>query len=123
MKKILALLLSIMMVFALVACNNTEDPDNSGGGGGGSGGGGGGDPSSIVNDTEYDPTDPEQYIYRSVFANSPYKDQWDTGRYGADVSGVWDIYMLKRRSIFMLGYDTVILTERQRGYVGCVYDI
>ena len=31
MKKILALLLSIMMMFAFVACNNTEDPDNSGG--------------------------------------------------------------------------------------------
>ena len=32
MKRILALLISLMMVFALVACNNTEDPDNSGGG-------------------------------------------------------------------------------------------
>ena len=32
MKKILALLLSIMMMFAFVACNNTENPDNSGGG-------------------------------------------------------------------------------------------
>ena len=32
MKKILALLISLMMVFALVACNNTEDPDNSCGG-------------------------------------------------------------------------------------------
>ena len=32
MKRILALLISLMMVFALVACNNTEDPDNSCGG-------------------------------------------------------------------------------------------
>ena len=32
MKRILALLISLMMMFAFVACNNTENPDNSGGG-------------------------------------------------------------------------------------------
>ena len=59
MKRILALLVSLIMIFALVACNNTEEPDKSGGGGGGSGGGGGGDPSSIVNDPSIrSPEDP-----------------------------------------------------------------
>ncbi len=87
MKKILAILLSIMMMFAFVACNNTEDPDNSGGGGGG-------DPSGIVNDPNYDPYDPAQYIYRNVFANSPYKDQWDTSRSGAELDGIWDSSVL-----------------------------
>ena len=32
MKRILALLISLMMMFAFVACNNTEDPDISCGG-------------------------------------------------------------------------------------------
>ena len=32
MKRILSLLISLMMMFAFVACNNTEDLDNSGGG-------------------------------------------------------------------------------------------
>ena len=97
MKRILALLISLMMVFALVACNNTENPDNGGGGtggGGGSGGGGGGDPSSIVNDPDYNPNDPEQYIYKAVFANSPYKAQWDSNAYGANVNDVWDSSVL-----------------------------
>lgn len=108
MKKILALLISFMMVFALVACNNTEDPDNSGGGGGGSGGGGG-NPIVTPGD-DYDPNDPEQYIYRSVFANSPYKDQWDTGRYGADISGVWDSSVLP--SVFPTKPDSVTAIDR-----------
>ena len=109
MKKILALLLSIMMMFAFVACNNTEDPDNSGGGGGGDSGGGGGNPIVTPGD-DYDPDDPEQYIYRSVFANSPYKDQWDTSRYGADVSGVWDSSVLP--SVFPTKPDSVTAIDR-----------
>ena len=109
MKRILALLISLMMVFALVACNNTEDPDNSGGGGGGGSGGGGGNPTVTPGD-DYDPDDPEQYIYRSVFANSPYKDQWDTGRYGADVSGVWDSSVLP--SVFPAKPDSVTAIDR-----------
>ena len=32
MKRILALLISLMMMFAFVACNNTKNPDNSCGG-------------------------------------------------------------------------------------------
>ena len=108
MKKILALLISFMMVFALVACNNTEDPDNSGGGGGGSGGGGG-NPIVTPGD-DYDPNDPEQYIYKSVFANSPYKDQWDTSRYGADISGVWDSSVLP--SVFPTKPDSVTAIDR-----------
>ena len=90
MKRILALLISLMMVFALVACKNTEDPDNSGGGEGGGSGGGGGNP--IV--TPGDDYDPEQYIYRSVFANSPYKDQWETSKWGAELDGIWDSSVL-----------------------------
>ena len=109
MKRILALLISLMMVFALVACNNTEDPDNSGGGGGGGSGGGGGNPIVTPGD-DYDPDDPEQYIYRSVFANSPYKDQWDTSRYGADVSGVWDSSVLP--SVFPAKPDSVTAIDR-----------
>ena len=93
MKRILALLISLMMVFALVACNNTEDPDNSGGGGGGGSGGGGGNPIVTPGD-DYDPDDPEQYIYRSVFANSPYKDQWETSNWGAELDGIWDSSVL-----------------------------
>lgn len=108
MKKILALLISFMMVFALVACNNTEDPDNSGGGGGGSGGGGGN--SIVTPGDDYDPNDPEQYIYKSVFANSPYKDQWDTSRYGADISGVWDSSVLP--SVFPTKPDSVTAIDR-----------
>lgn len=108
MKKILALLISFMMVFALVACNNTGDPDNSGGGGGGSGGGGG-NPIVTPGD-DYDPNDPEQYIYKSVFANSPYKDQWDTSRYGADISGVWDSSVLP--SVFPTKPDSVTAIDR-----------
>ncbi len=88
MKKLIALLVGLMMAFSLVACNNTEDPDNSGGSRGG------GDPSSIVNDPDYDPYDPEQYVYRNVFANSPYKDQWDTSRSGAELDGIWDSSVL-----------------------------
>ena len=109
MKRILALLISLMMVFALVACNNTEDPDNSGGGGGGGSGGGGGNPIVTPGD-DYDPNDPEQYIYRSVFANSPYKAQWDTGRYGADISGVWDSSVLP--SVFPAKPDSVTAIDR-----------
>jgi len=108
MKKILALLISLMMVFAIVACNNTENPDNGGGGTGG-GGGGGGNPIVTPGD-DYDPNDPEQYIYRSVFANSPYKDQWDTGRYGADISGVWDSSVLP--SVFPTKPDSVTAIDR-----------
>ena len=107
MKKILALLLSIMMMFAFVACNNTEDPDNSGGGGGS---GGGGENPIVTPGDDYDPNDPEQYIYRSVFANSPYKDQWDTSRYGADVSGVWDSSVLP--SVFPAKPDSVTAIDR-----------
>ncbi len=110
MKRILALLISLMMVFALVACNNTEDPDNSGGGGGGGSGGGGIDPRSIVENPDYNPRDPEQYIYRNVFANSPYKDQWDTSRYGADVSGVWDSSVLP--DVFPAKPDSVTAIDR-----------
>ena len=109
MKRILALLISLMMVFALVACNNTEEPDNSGGGGGGGSGGGGGNPIVTPGD-DYDPDDPEQYIYRSVFANSPYKDQWDTSRYGADVSGVWDSSVLP--DMFPAKPDSVTAIDR-----------
>ena len=108
MKRILALFINLMMVFALVACNKTEDPDNSGGGGGGTGDGGG-NPIVTPGD-DYDPDDPEQYIYRSVFANSPYKDQWDTGRYGADVSGVWDSSVLP--SVFPAKPDSVTAIDR-----------
>ena len=93
MKKILALLISLMMMFAFVACNNTEDPDNSGGGGGGGSGGGGENPIVTPGD-DYDSDDPEQYIYRSVFANSPYKAQWDTSRSGAELDGIWDSSVL-----------------------------
>ena len=111
MKKILALLLSIMMMFAFVACNNTEDPDNGGGGTGGGGGSGGGGGNLIVTPgDDYDPDDPEQYIYRSVFANSPYKAQWDTSRYGADISGVWDSSVLP--SVFPTKPDSVTAIDR-----------
>ncbi len=103
MKKILAILLSIMMMFAFVACNDTEDSDNSSGGGGG-------DPRSIVNNSDYDPTDPEQYVYRNVFENSPHKDKWDTGRYGADVSGVWDSSVLP--DVFPAKPDSVTAIDR-----------
>ena len=93
MKRILALLFSLMMAFALVACKNKKDPVNSGGGGDGGSGGGGGNPIVTPGD-DYDPDDPEQYIYRSVFANSPYKDQWETSNWGAELDDIWDSSVL-----------------------------
>ena len=92
MKKLIALLLGLMMAFSLVACGDPSG--NTGGGGGGSGGGGGGDNPIVTPGEDYDPNDPNQYIYREVFANSPYKDQWDTSRLGADIRGVWDSSVL-----------------------------
>ena len=108
MKKLLALLLTLAMVFSLAACGNKKDKpsgdeknntdssysdgennDNPDGGSGSDGGG-----SVVTPDEEYNPYDPEQYIYRSVFANSPYKDQWDTGRSGAELDGIWDSSVL-----------------------------
>ncbi len=101
------------MCFALVACDNANG-DNPNGAGGGSGTGGGG--SSVVTPPEdYDPRDPEQYIYKSVFANSPYKDQWDTGYNGADLYGIWD------QSVLPEGFPTKpdSVTEIDRtSYVG-----
>ena len=98
MKKIFAFLLAAMMLLSFAACgdNNTTDPDKDPSGtsqnGGGSGNGGG---SSLEKPGEdYDPYDPEQYIYKSVFANSPYKDQWDTSRSGAELDGIWDSAVL-----------------------------
>ena len=67
MKKLIALLIGVMIAFSLVACG---DPSGNTGGGGGDSGGGGGKPIVTPGD-DYDPNDPEQYIYRSVFANSP----------------------------------------------------
>jgi len=70
----LAFRLAAMMLLALAACgdNNTTDPDKDPPGtsqnGGGSGNGGG---SSLEKPGEdYDPYDPEQYIYKSVFATA-----------------------------------------------------
>ena len=65
MKKLIALLLGLMMAFSLVACG---DPSGNTGGGGSGGGGGGNNP--IVIPDDYDPYDPEQYVYKSVFANT-----------------------------------------------------
>ncbi len=84
MKKLLLTILMIVMAISLIACG---DSDNGGTGGGTPGitpGGDGG------NQQEYDPYDPEQYIYKNVFANSPYKDQWTTGKSGADLMNIWD---------------------------------
>ena len=78
MKKLIALLLGLMMAFSLVACGDTSGNT----GGGGSGGGGGGNNPIVTPGEDYDPNDPNQYIYREVFADSPYKDQWDTSRLG-----------------------------------------
>ena len=91
MKKLMALLLGLMMAFSLVACG---DPSGNTGGGGSGGGGGGGDNPIVAPGDDYDPDDPEQYIYRSVFVNSPYKDQWDTSRWGAELDGIWDSSVL-----------------------------
>ncbi len=84
MKKLVALLLGLMMALSLVACGDPSG--NTGGGGGGN--------TPIVIPRDYDPDDPEQYIYRSVFANSPYKDQWETSKWGAEIDGVWDSSVL-----------------------------
>ena len=80
MKRILALLISLMMVFALVACNNTEDPGGSGGGtGGGSGGGGGGGTPQA-----------ETHIYDG----SPHAESWRDGASYDYIDGVWDSSVL-----------------------------
>ena len=92
MKKLIALLLGLMMAFSLVACGDPSG--NTGGGGGGSGGGGGGDNPIVTPGEDYDPNDPNQYIYREVFADSPYKSQWDTSRSGAELDGIWDSSVL-----------------------------
>lgn len=92
MKKLIALLLGLMMAFSLVACGDPSG--NTGGGGGDSGGGSSGDNPIVTPGEDYDPNDPNQYIYREVFADSPYKAQWDTSRWGADISGVWDSSVL-----------------------------
>ncbi len=84
MKKLIAMIIGLMMAFSLVACGDPSG--NTGGGGGGN--------NPIVIPEDYDPDDPEQYIYRSVFANSPYKDQWDTSENGAELDGIWDSSVL-----------------------------
>ena len=93
MKKLLALMLSILMVFTFVSCNKKKDSDKSDDNDKGIGSGGGGN-SIVTPGEDYDPDDPEQYIYRSVFANSPYKDQWDTSKWGAELDGIWDSSVL-----------------------------
>ncbi len=112
MKKIVALLISFMMVFAFVACNNGKDPNTPGSS---TTGQGGGDPSRIINDPDYNPYDPEQYIYRNVFANSTYKDQWDTSRSGAKLDGIWDSSVLPE--VFPEKPDSVTAVDRTQ-YVG-----
>ncbi len=86
MKKIISLTFALLLVCASAFSAACKEEENSSTGGGSSEGG-----SSIVQPGEdYDPRDPEQYIYKGVFANSPYKDQWDTGYGGADLYGIWD---------------------------------
>ncbi len=115
MKKIISVIIALVVivtgiVLAIVFLgDNNPSSENSGNLGGGGGPGGGGN--SIVRPgDDYNPYDPEQYIYRNVFANSPYKDQWDTSRYGADVSGVWDSSVLP--SVFPAKPDSVTAIDR-----------
>ena len=115
MKKIISIVIAIVVlaigaisVYFLVDKDN-QSAENSGIGGKNSIGGNGENPVLPIGD-DYDPSDPEQYIYRSVFANSPYKDQWDTSRYGADVSGVWDSSVLP--SVFPAKPDSVTAIDR-----------
>ncbi len=120
MKKIISIVIAIVVlaigaisVYFLVDKDN-QSAENSGIGGKNSIGGNGENPVLPIGD-DYDPNDPEQYIYRSVFANSPYKDQWDTSRYGADVSGVWDSTVLP--SVFPAKPHSVTAIDRTE-YVG-----
>ncbi len=121
MKKILTILFSIIMILALVGCKKNKKPVGSGGNSenngtennGGTGNGGG---NTVVKPgDDYDPYDPEQYIYKSVFANSPYKDQWDTSKSGATLDHIWDSSVLPET--FPKKPSSIIEVDHT-GYVG-----
>jgi len=113
MKKIISLILALVIIggagFAIYTVVKNKDNTLDDSSKAESSSGGGGNPIVTPGD-DYDPDDPEQYIYRSVFANSPYKDQWDTSRYGADVSGVWDSSVLP--DVFPKQPDSVTVIDR-----------
>ncbi len=111
MKKIAALLLGIALGASLVACGgDSETPLEKLGGGGGGG-------AILTPGDDYNPRDEDQYLYRSVFASSPHKDQWDTGSYGADLDGIWDSSVLP--SVFPAQPSSVTEIDRT-SYVGAL---
>ncbi len=116
MKKLLALLLIFAMIFSMAACGVLEatKPEDTKPGNNGNEPSGGGSNVKPTGD-DYNPRDPEQYIYRNVFANSPHKDKWETGPSGADLYGIWDQSVLP--AVFPTQPEGVTDIDRT-GFVG-----
>ena len=79
MKKLFALLLALMMVFALTACGNNETPSGSEGGTPGTSNNNG-----LVNDDLEDLEDAMDKLEELM------PEGWDENNYGAYIYGVWD---------------------------------
>ncbi len=99
MKKVIKLIIAVVIILAIVVIAIKIIPDlgkadnessNSSSSSSSQSGEGGGNSGEGNGSSQYNPRDPEQYLYKNIFANSPYKDQWETDAYGADLYGVWD---------------------------------
>lgn len=107
-KKIIVLFISALMILSLAGCKKKKGQDDSGGNN--PGGGSNNNINDIIKDPEYNPSDPTQYIYKSVFENSPYKEQWKTSRRGAYIYNIWDSSVLP--DVFPSKPDSVTSVDR-----------
>ncbi len=100
MKKITALALCLILACSLIACGSQTNTPS----------GGNNNHLPSVPDDDYNPRDPDEYLYGNVFANSPHKAKWDTGNYGADLYGIWDSSVLP--SVFPAEPNSVTSIDR-----------